>query len=214
MIIALDAASTELSLALATPAGEPIAETAWTSAQRQSAELLPRLLELLAAEGRSLGELGALAVGTGPGSFTGLRVAMSLAKGLALAFDRPIVGIGSLLAWLEAEPAGSVALTRAGAREAYLLARGEQAARIVDRDALAPLVADRLAIAPGELAAAFGLAGTRPPRPAIAIARLAAARLAEDPAGDERARLEPIYLRAPRGVPAEAGDGAVRVSWP
>ena len=57
---------------------------------------------------------------------------------------------------------------------------------------------------------AFGLTDARRPRGAIAIAPLAAARLATDPAGDDLRTLEPIYLRAPRGVPAESGE---RVKW-
>ena len=45
-----------------------------------------------------------MAVGVGPGSFTGLRVGMGLAKGIALARHVPIVGVPSLVAWLVAEP--------------------------------------------------------------------------------------------------------------
>ncbi|MGH2781301.1 MAG: tRNA (adenosine(37)-N6)-threonylcarbamoyltransferase complex dimerization subunit type 1 TsaB, partial [Thermoleophilaceae bacterium] len=91
MIVAIEGASTELSLALAEPDGTLIADDGWTSAQRQSAELLPRLLGLLDRSNRTLGDLGAVAVGLGPGSFTGLRVAMALGKGLALAAGRPLV---------------------------------------------------------------------------------------------------------------------------
>ncbi len=46
MIIAIDAASTDVSVAIANGDGSSIDEAAWTSEQRQSAELLPRLLEL------------------------------------------------------------------------------------------------------------------------------------------------------------------------
>ena len=65
------------------------------------------------------------------------------------------------------------------------------------------------AIAPAELAAAFGIEGSRVPRGAGAIARTAAARLADDPAGDDPRTIEPIYLRAPRGLAAQA-EGEVR----
>lgn len=114
MIIAVDGASTDLSLALAEPDGTILADDAWSSAQRQSAELLPRLLALVASAERSLSDLRAVAVGTGPGSFTGLRVAMAIAKGLSLGLGRPIVGIASLPAWLEAEPDAVAAVARAG----------------------------------------------------------------------------------------------------
>ena len=207
MIIAIDGASTDLSLAVADPAGTLLAEDAWSSAQRQSAELLPHLLTLLAVVERPLREVTAVAVGTGPGSFTGLRVAMALAKGLAIGLTTPILGIASLEAWLDADPDAEAAVARAGAREAYLLARGDAEPQIVDRDALP--AASRI-VAAQEVATAFGLSDARRPRGAIAIARRAAARLSADPAGDDIRTLEPIYLRAPRGVVAESGE---RVRW-
>lgn len=200
MIIAIDGASTSLGLALAEPDGSLIDEDAWTSAQRQSAELLPHLLALLDRADRRLGEVSALAVGVGPGSFTGLRVAMALAKGLAVSTGRPIVGVGSLAAWLDAEPEAVASLARAGAREAYVLARDAEAPGIADRDRLPALVGDAIVVASAELAASFGLPAARSPRGAPAIAARAAARLALEPAGDDLRRLEPIYLRAPRGV--------------
>ena len=199
MIVSIDAASTDLGIALAEADGALIAADAWTSAQRQSAELLPRLLDLLSGAQRDLASITAVAVGTGPGSFTGLRVAMAMAKGLAFAIGCPIVGVPSLRAWLDADSDAVAALARAGAREAYVLGRGEDAPVIVDRDVLGPL-RDRSVIAPAELAEAFGLHHATSPRGAPVIARDAAGRLAADPAGDDLARLEPIYLRAPRGV--------------
>ena len=208
MIIAIDAASTDLSVALAEPDGTLIAEDAWSSAQRQSAELLPRLLALLAGAGRPLSAATALAVGTGPGSFTGLRVAMSLAKGLAIGLTRPAVGVPSLRAWLDADPGATAAVARAGARDAYVLMREADAPRIVDRDELDSLA--RPVIAATELAAAFGLDESHPPRGAGAIARRAAERLAAEPDGDDVRSLEPIYLRAPRGVESESSE---RVTW-
>jgi tRNA threonylcarbamoyladenosine biosynthesis protein TsaB len=207
VIIAIDGASTDLSIALAEPDGTPVAEEAWSSAQRQSAELLPRILALLEREGRSLSDVTALAIGTGPGSFTGLRVAMALAKGLAVGLAAPIVGVPSLRAWLDAEPGAVAAIARAGAREAYLLMDGEEDPRIVDRDALA---AEATVVAPVELASAFGLRDARPPRAATAIAQAASLRLGSEPAGDDLGTLEPIYLRAPRGVSTESGE---RVKW-
>jgi tRNA threonylcarbamoyladenosine biosynthesis protein TsaB len=207
VIIAIDGASTDLSIALAEPDGTPVAEEAWSSAQRQSAELLPRILALLEREGRSLSDVTALAIGTGPGSFTGLRVAMALAKGLAVGLAAPIVGVPSLRAWLDAEPGAVAAIARAGAREAYLLMDGEEDARIVDRDGLAT---EATVVAPVELASAFGLRDARPPRAATAIAQAASLRLGSEPAGDDLGTLEPIYLRAPRGVSTESGE---RVKW-
>lgn len=209
MIIAIESASTDLSVALHDGSGQ-VGTTAWTSSRRQSAELLPRLLDLLAAHGRGLGDARGVAVGTGPGSFTGLRVAMALAKGLTLARGIPIVGVPSLAAWLDAVPDADAAVTRAGARDAYVLARGEDAARIVDRDDLGTLVAGRRIVAESELVEAFGLDDAEPPSgAAAAIVRIGHERLARGGDGDDVSRLEPIYLRAPRGAPDEPA-GAVK----
>jgi tRNA threonylcarbamoyladenosine biosynthesis protein TsaB len=200
MIIAIDAASTDLSVALAEDDGTLMDESSWTSQQRQSAELLPGLLELLARNGHGLSDTTAIAIGTGPGSFTGLRVALALAKGLAVSLGCPVVGVPSLSAWLDAEPDAAAALARAGAREAYLLTREGDAPVIVEQTALPARLTTAIVVAPAELAAALHLAGARGPRAAGAIARRAAERLSTEPAGDDLGRLEPIYLRAPRGV--------------
>jgi tRNA threonylcarbamoyl adenosine modification protein YeaZ len=209
VIIAIDGASTDLGLALSEVDGTPIADDAWSSAQRQSAELLPHLLDLLGRAERPLADTAAVAVGTGPGSFTGLRVAMALGKGLALALERPILGVPSLAAWLEADPAAVAAVARAGAREAYVLARGEATPAIADRDRLAPLLGGAAVIAPTELAEGWAIPGARMPRGAPAIAAIAARRLTDDPDGDDLRRIEPIYLRAPRGLRDEP-EGSVR----
>ena len=210
MIIAIDAASTDLSVALTEDDGTLVEESRWTSQQRQSAELLPRLLELMDRTGHGLPETTAIAVGTGPGSFTGLRVALALAKGLAVSLGCPILGVPSLSAWLDAERDADAALARAGAREAYLLTREGDAPVIVEHAALPAGLESAVVVAPAELAAALHLAGARGPRAAGAIARRAAERLAADPAGDDLRRLEPIYLRAPRGVTVETEE---TVKW-
>lgn len=210
MIVAIESASTDISLAVARPDGTTIAGAGWTSDRRQGHETLPRLVDLLREAGIGLRSLSGVAVGTGPGSFTGLRVGMSLAKGLALALRVPIVGLPSLPNWLAAEPDAVAAIGRAGAREVYFLPRDEAEPRIVDRDELPERALSAEVVAPRELAEALGLAGARPPhRSATALAAAAAARLARAPVGDDLARLEPAYLRAPRGVGqlphAEAG---------
>ncbi len=201
MIAAIESASTDLSVALADAEGGAIDVDGWTSGERQGADLLPRLLALLERRrDASLPDLSAVGVGSGPGSFTGLRVGMSAAKGLAYALRLPIVAVPSLEAWLAADADALAALSRAGAREAYLLLRGEAEPRLVDRDRLPSEARDAPVVAPAELAAAFGLAGARQPlRAAAAIAQAAASRLAAG-SGDDLATLEPRYLRPPRGL--------------
>jgi tRNA threonylcarbamoyladenosine biosynthesis protein TsaB len=60
--------------------------------------LLPLLEQLLADAGWPKSSLDRLAVGVGPGSFTGLRAGIALAEGLSVGLDRPLWGVGSLLA--------------------------------------------------------------------------------------------------------------------
>jgi tRNA threonylcarbamoyl adenosine modification protein YeaZ len=211
MIVAIESASTDLSVAVAAPDGTTIGVDGWSSDRRGGLELLPRLLALLELHRRSLDQATGVAVGSGPGSFTGLRVGMSLGKGLAFALRLPIVGLPSLAAWLEADPEADAALARAGSREAFLLLRGESEPHLVDRDALPGRTARAVVAAPRELAEAFGLAAARSPlQAAAAVARLAAERLASG-GGDDLRTLEPRYLRTPRGL-TQLGDGAP--AWP
>ena len=210
MIIALESASSDPSLALADPDGSAFAVDGWTGAGRQASELLPRLEALLESAHRELGEATAIAVGVGPGSFTGLRVSMSLAKGMAFALGVPVVGVPSLAAWLEGEPAAGAAIARAGAQDAFVLIRGEAEPRVVQAPELASIAGLTQVVAPSELAASFGLTQALPPHAAAAaVARMAAGRLATDPRGDDLETLEPSYLRAPRGI----GSPGVVATW-
>jgi tRNA threonylcarbamoyl adenosine modification protein YeaZ len=200
VIVAIESSSTDISLAVGDGDGTPLASDAWTSDRRQGHELLPRLMGLLSSRGLALQELAAVAVGIGPGSFTGLRVGMSVAKGLAMGVGCPIVGVPSLTAWLAAEPSAAAAVGRAGARELYLLERGSAEPRIVTPGDDG-LTVNGTVVAPVEVAAAFGIdAAISPAAAAVAVLAAAAARLHADPGGDDLARLEPSYLRAPRGI--------------
>lgn len=98
----------------ATPAGSIalskgetlVAELLLNLASPHSDRLLPGIEQLLSATGCTLEQLDALAVVAGPGSFTGLRVGVATAKGLAVALRKPLVGISSLQA-LAAQAVGT-----------------------------------------------------------------------------------------------------------
>lgn len=66
--------------------------------QSHSELLLGMVDAVLAESGTALREIDAIAFGAGPGTFTGLRIACGVAQGLAYAADRPVVGVGTLLA--------------------------------------------------------------------------------------------------------------------
>jgi tRNA threonylcarbamoyl adenosine modification protein YeaZ len=94
MIVAIDSSTETASLALAKD--KVLAETSWRCGQNHSVELLPRLTQLLDEAKVSLKDTSLVIVAKGPGSFNGLRVGLSTAKGLAFSLGVPIIGISSL----------------------------------------------------------------------------------------------------------------------
>ncbi len=95
MLLSLDTATRHSGLALY-DGQQIVAELNWHSVDAQTTELLPRLEQLMTWRGLQPADLAALAVSLGPGSFTGVRVAVSLAKGMALAQGLPLLGVPTL----------------------------------------------------------------------------------------------------------------------
>lgn len=93
MLLAIDTATRSVSLALH-DGSEVLAEMTWRTADHHTVELTPALHQVMARSGVGPGDLAALAVTLGPGSYTGLRIGMSLAKGIALAASPPLPLIG------------------------------------------------------------------------------------------------------------------------
>ncbi len=98
-LLAFDTATEQLSIALAVR-GTVFAHEGTGGAQA-SATLIPAILALLADAGVALADLDAIAFGRGPGAFTGLRTACSVAQGLAFGAGKPVLPIDSLLAVAE-----------------------------------------------------------------------------------------------------------------
>jgi tRNA threonylcarbamoyladenosine biosynthesis protein TsaB len=97
MLLAIDTATQMASLALYDQgAGRVLGEEAWHSVNNHTVELMPRLVRLLRMQGVSPNDLTGLPVSIGPGSFTGLRIGLGVAKGLALARGLPVAGIPTL----------------------------------------------------------------------------------------------------------------------
>ena len=95
MLLALDVASSVCTVALFDPAREIVlAEKVWRSRRRQTEETLPVAADVLAQAGAVMDDVRALAVTTGPGSFTGVRIGISVVKGIALGLPRPPQLIG------------------------------------------------------------------------------------------------------------------------
>jgi len=95
MLLAIDTSTDTASLALVQDV-QVLAELTWCCGQNHTVELLPQLVHLLNQTKSSLQSLDGVIVARGPGSFNGLRVGISTAKGLAFSLGIPIVGISTL----------------------------------------------------------------------------------------------------------------------
>jgi tRNA threonylcarbamoyladenosine biosynthesis protein TsaB len=94
-LLAFDTSTDTMSIALLTPHGVRSRDEA--GGAQASAHLVPELLALLADAGCGMQALDAIAFGCGPGAFTGLRTACSVAQGLAFGAGKPVVPVDSLL---------------------------------------------------------------------------------------------------------------------
>lgn len=120
-ILAIDTCSRSCSVAV-TDSGHLAGEVTTLRRQTHSRHLMRMVDMTLEISGASIEDIDAFAVTRGPGSFTGLRIGISTVKGLALAAEKPVVGVSSLqaLAWPMAVSDGLVcALLDAGKGEVY-----------------------------------------------------------------------------------------------
>ncbi len=214
-ILALDTATSTALVALGDRAGRMVDERLWPAGHRHGAELLRRIDELLVSHSLPVTALGAIVAGTGPGAFTGLRVGLATAKGLAHALGRPLAGVPTGRALL-------AAAAEVGARPplALLLPAGP-ADRVLVRDGSVLLLAGGAGpdLPAGTTLVAVDLDGRAPEaacslgRAALAglggaLVRLGAARLAAGEI-DDLARVVPEYVTLPRGVREQGGE----VAW-
>lgn len=219
-VLVIDTATTRAVVALGDAGGVLLESRAWVAGYRHGEELLARVDALLRDRGVARDGLGGVVVGTGPGAFTGLRVGIATAKGIAHAFAIPIAGVSTGTALLGAAGdagAGAVA-------DLVLLQPAGPSDRVVSRPDAAPVilpVGEEPELAPGARLVAVDLAG-RAPDDAVALgevahAGLAAALLAAGvrrlaDGGDDLARLVPEYVTLPRGVRMPLPDDGVELS--
>jgi len=207
LILAIDT-STRRSLVAVGP-GRPLASSVRQVRHRHGSHLLEQIDEALAAAAGSIEDVTAVAVGSGPGSFTGLRVGLSTAKTIAYARHLPLVGVRSsdalrraVLA-VDSRAAGLAIVLPAGAHDHYLVRAGHDPELVAPGglgEALAGDAVLSVDMEPdllGQSAATLGeaaVAGLPAAMLAIALARLAAGEV------DEAADLVPAYVALPRGV--------------
>ena len=211
-LLALDCAGLACSVALWRD-GTIVAEQTREMARGHAEALMPMLGEVMAAADERLDALDRLAVTVGPGSFTGIRVGLAAARGLALAIGCPLIGVGTLAAL--AEGAGLVERANHTVLAVLDARRGQVYAQAFDErltpqaspraclasEALIGLAAPILLVGSGSalVAAAHGGArldrATTPDFPEAARVATLAVRQGE------RARpgheVAPLYLRGP-----------------
>ena len=116
MLLALDTSTQTAGVALYN--GEQVlSEIIWTSNNFHTVELAPAIVEAIQKSGKKIDKVEAVAVAIGPGSFTGLRIGLALAKGIALARSLPIIGVPSLDILAYSQPVADLplaAILRAG----------------------------------------------------------------------------------------------------
>ncbi len=95
-VLAIDTATELASVAVYDEEKGPRAESTWYTSMNHTVELMPTIVLMLERQGLTAEQLNGLAVAMGPGSFTGLRIGLSVAKGLSLSLGIPIVGIPTL----------------------------------------------------------------------------------------------------------------------
>lgn len=95
MILAIDTATDWVGLALH-DGGSVLAEFGWRNHRTQTIELAPAVAQLWERAGVTPDNLSAIAVAVGPGSYTGLRVGLAVAKGIALGQNLPLIGVPTL----------------------------------------------------------------------------------------------------------------------
>jgi tRNA threonylcarbamoyladenosine biosynthesis protein TsaB len=217
LCLALDTAGPNCAVALAAAGrSDPIARAEALIGRGHAEHLMPLIERVLSESGTPFADLGRVAVTVGPGSFTGIRVGVAAARGLALALAIPAVGVGSLVAL--AQPALRAAVTGTvvaalDAGHAIVYWRVEEVASGAVLEAAAalplPALAARLAAAPRPLRltgpAAPAVVAALGERDAIIVNVAASPDIADVAAlafaADAAQPPVPLYLRAPDARP-------------
>jgi len=212
-ILAMDTATTRVVIASGSASGVADGVSTWTAGYRHGETLLPSIGRFLGEQNIRRSRLTGIVVGTGPGAFTGLRVGIATAKGLAHGLKIPLVGIST----------GEALLAASGVDHAVLLLPAGPSDRLVVRAGERPVplpAGEEPDLRDGETLVALDLDG-RAPADALELGEAAHRGLghelirlgAEAFAAGGPPQLEtlvPDYVTLPRGV--RVADGTVEWS--
>ncbi len=204
LILAFDTSAAHCAAALLL--GETVLDQRVEPMSKGQAErLFPLLAEILADAGKDWSDLTALGVGTGPGNFTGIRLSVASARGLALSLGIPAVGVSTFQALSEGLPRPTLVAVDARRGQTYLqvLHNDHAAAPLLwgEGDDLSAYAADALCCV-GDHALDFAAAlGIKAAEPAMPVAT-AIARVALDRHRSAQPRPAPLYIRSADAAPA------------
>ncbi len=180
-LIAFDTSAAHCAAALLL--GDSIVTRVDEMAKGQAEHLMPMLEDMLAKAGIGWADLDGIGVGTGPGNFTGIRIAVSAARGLALGLGKPAIGVDGFPARAYGATRPFTAIIPAPRDQAYVqffdANGGASKPALMGKDALPAMMS--------------------PPAPAQlirAVARIAAERL-----GGDNPRPAPLYIRDADAAP-------------
>ncbi|MEM8576935.1 MAG: tRNA (adenosine(37)-N6)-threonylcarbamoyltransferase complex dimerization subunit type 1 TsaB [Pseudomonadota bacterium] len=183
-ILAFDTSAAHCAAALLF-GGRIVAQTCEEMARGQAERLMPLLGEVLAYEGMSWRDLDRIGVGVGPGNFTGIRIGVSAARGLALGLGIPAVGVNTFDAIEAHVGQHCVPCVAAPRGQSYLRDRTTGEPYLATQDELLDMMEDGVL----ETSKGAWIAG--------AIGRVAAERAAEP-----RTPPAPLYIRPADAAPA------------
>ncbi|RGP39077.1 tRNA (adenosine(37)-N6)-threonylcarbamoyltransferase complex dimerization subunit type 1 TsaB [Pseudotabrizicola alkalilacus] len=193
-LLAFDTSAAHCAAALLLPDGRCLIRVE-DMAKGQAERLIPLLEELLAEAGIGWNDLAGIGVGTGPGNFTGVRISVAAARGLALSLGVAAIGVTRLEALAHGLPRPLTVVEDARREEVYLQHFGADGPDAAGLHPLAGLTVTGPVT--GSAAAALGAEPLQPAMPLIqAIARIATTRL-----GTPQPRPAPFYLRGADAAP-------------
>ncbi len=120
IVLGLDTATSTASIAVLS--GDAVIAHATRNTHRRTADVLVAVDEACRAAGIAPAQIEAVAVGAGPGSFTGLRIGMATAKGIAFALGKPVWAVSSLAALALAAPTDGTVVAILDARKGEIFA--------------------------------------------------------------------------------------------